>query len=227
MKKNIILFFCLIMGTLLLTGCRKNVNQLNRPKIGDTVAEISVRNYGAVYFKLFAEAAPKAVENFVTHAQNGYYDGLEFYRIVEDSIIEGGDPTESGNGGESIWGEAFKDEFNPDLQPYHGALCMSNGGPDTNGSRFFIVQASRTYNSELLDQIEHTYNIEFNEQARKVYSKIGGAPWFYHRNTVFGQVYKGYDVLDKIAAVKKTDTEKGVPAEKVIIDKVIIFNYKK
>ena len=197
-----------------------------KPKTGDTVAEIVVRDYGSVYVRLFDKEAPKAVENFVTHAKNGYYNGLAFYRIIENSIIEGGDPTNSGDGGESILGEDFKDEFNPNLQPYHGALCMSNAGPDTNESRFFIVQASKTYNEKILDQIGQSYNTEFNDKARKLYGKIGGAPWFYKLNTVFGQVYSGYDVLNKIAKVKKTDEEKGIPAEDVIIEKINILKYK-
>lgn len=223
MKRIIALFLGMIIGISLLTGCQKEINQLDEPIKGDTIAEIVVKNYGTIYVRLLVEGAPKAVENFTTLAKEGYYNGLSVYRIIEDSLIECGDPTGTGNDGESIWGENFKDEFNSNLQPYYGALCMANAGPDTNSSRFFVVQTNHTYTDEVLDQIEQTYNIDFNENVRELYGKIGGAPWFYRKNTVFGQVYKGYDVLNKIAKVEKTDEELGVPAEEVVIEKVNII----
>jgi peptidyl-prolyl cis-trans isomerase B (cyclophilin B) len=225
MKRLFLLIVCLLFSVTLLSGCQKKINQLSKPQKGDTIAEIVVQDYGTIYVKLFADGAPKAVENFITHAREGYYNGVSFYRIFEDSILESGDPTGTGNGGVSIWGEDFEDEFNPALQPYYGALCMSNTGPDTNESRFFIVEANQTYKDELLDQIEQKYNIEFNDTARKNYSSVGGAPWFYRLNTVFGQVYQGYEVLTEISKVKKSDEELGVPAEKVTIEKIKIAEY--
>ncbi|MDD3174746.1 MAG: peptidylprolyl isomerase [Herbinix sp.] len=226
MRKIITLFLCMIIGMTMFAGCQKDINQFAKPRLGETVAEINVHDYGTIYVRFFNDAAPKAVENFITLAKEGYYDGLSFYRVIEDSIIEGGNPTGTSDGGESIWGEYFKDEFNADLQPYRGALCMVNTGPDTNGSQFFIVQASQTYNDEVLDQIEQSYNINFNVKARKLYGTVGGAPWFYRLNTVFGQVYEGYDVLDRIAKVEKTDDEQGIPAKDVIVEKINIFKYK-
>lgn len=225
MKKFIRLFMCMLIFITMLTGCQKEVNQLSRPIKGDTVAEIVVKDYGVIYAKLFADAAPKAVENFTTHAKEGYYDGVSFYHIFDSSILETGDPTETGSGGESIWGENFEDEFSPELQPYCGALCMNNTGPDTNGSRFFIVQTNRKYDDELLDQIENSYSIEFNKEARKNYKAVGGTPWFYKLNTVFGQVYQGYGVLNRIARVNKSNRELGIPEDKVIIETIIIVEY--
>lgn len=226
MKRRITFFVVILLGISLFTGCQKEINQLSKPKSGDTVAEINVRYYGTIYVKFFEKEAPKAVENFVTHAKDGYYDGLSIYKIIENSLIESGDPTNKGSGGESIWGNEFKDEFNPYLQPYYGAMCMVNSGPDKNGSRFFIVQADKTYDDKVLDQIEQTYQVKFNKRARELYGNVGGAPWFYERNTVFGQVYKGFEVLDKIAKVSKSDVELGIPTEKVIIDKINIIKQK-
>jgi Peptidyl-prolyl cis-trans isomerase (rotamase) - cyclophilin family len=226
MRKFISIILVILLVASVLTGCKKEVNQLAKPRKGETIAEIVVQNYGTIKVKFFEEAAPKAVENFITHAKKGYYDGQTFYRIIENSMIESGDPTGTGNGGESIWGKSFDDEFNEMLQPYRGALCMANSGPDTNQSQFFIVQASQTYNDTVLDQIAESYNIEFNEKARKLYGKVGGAPWYYKLNTVFGQVYKGYDVLDKISKVKKVNKEQGIPGEEVVIEKVIIKKVK-
>ena len=95
-------------------------------------------NKGDMKFNLLSDAAPKAVENFVTHAKNGYYDGLIFHRVIKDFMIQGGDPTGTGCGGESIWGKPFEDEFSIDARNYYGSLSMANSGTNTNGSQFFI-----------------------------------------------------------------------------------------
>lgn len=95
---------------------------------------------GKIVFKLFPEIAPKTVENFTTHVANGYYDGIIFHRIIEGFMIQGGDPTGSGRGGESIWGRPFEDEFHEDFEfDVPGLLAMANAGPRTNGSQFFIT----------------------------------------------------------------------------------------
>lgn len=248
MKKIASLIIILVLAAFLLAGCgtkdtvdqatgpregetedqstepgkSKVVDQFAEPDKNETVAEIVIRDYGSIYVKFFKDAAPKAVENFITHAKEGYYNGLTFHRIIEDFMIQGGDPTGTGSGGESIWGKEFEDEFSEELQPYRGSLCMANSGPDTNGSQFFIVQASETYTKEILNQIEQTYGMKFNEEAIVNYGKVGGTPWLYEAHTVFGQVYDGYEVLDAVAKVKKGDEEQGIPAEPVVIEKIVI-----
>ena len=102
-------------------------------------------NHGDMKVMLFPEAAPKAVENFTTHAKNGYYDGIIFHRVIKDFMIQGGDPQGMGFGGESIWGEPFADEFSLEALNFKGALSMANSGPNTNGSQFFIVQADSDF----------------------------------------------------------------------------------
>lgn len=101
-------------------------------------------NYGTIKVKFFPEVAPKAVENFTTHAKNGYYDGLTFHRVMNDFMIQGGDPNGNGTGGESIWGAPFEDEFSKDHPHVKGSLSMANSGRNTNGSQFFIVHAEST-----------------------------------------------------------------------------------
>lgn len=98
--------------------------------------------YGDIHVRLFPDAAPKAVENFVTLARRGYYNGTIFHRVIKKFMIQGGDPLGDGTGGESIWGKEFEDEFNKNLRhdkPY--TLSMANAGPNTNGSQFFITTA--------------------------------------------------------------------------------------
>ncbi len=99
-------------------------------------------NQGTIVLKMFPKASPLAVENFVTHAKKGYYNGTIFHRVIRGFMIQGGDPTGTGRGGESIWHKDFKNENTPNLvfdRPY--LLAMANAGPNTNGSQFFITVA--------------------------------------------------------------------------------------
>ena len=96
---------------------------------------------GDIELVLFPDVAPLAVENFTTHIKNGYYNGIAFHRIIKGFMIQGGDPTETGRGGKSIWGKPFKDEFKDKTFDKLGVLAMANAGPSTNGSQFFITTA--------------------------------------------------------------------------------------
>jgi peptidylprolyl isomerase len=101
---------------------------------------------GEIEFKLHPEIAPKACENFVTHAENGYYDGVIFHRIIAEFMIQGGDPDGTGMGGKSIWKKPFKDECSAALKfDREGLLAMANSGPGTNGSQFFITCAPASW----------------------------------------------------------------------------------
>ncbi len=97
---------------------------------------------GDVELELYKDIAPLAVENFITHVKEGYYNHNAFHRVIRNFMIQAGDPTETGRGGESIWHKPFKDEFKPNVvfdKP--GILAMANRGPNTNGSQFFITVA--------------------------------------------------------------------------------------
>jgi len=120
------------------------MNEANNPQLAPANGPTAVikTNMGEITVQLYPEEAPKAVENFITHAKNGYYDGIIFHRVIRDFMIQGGDPTGTGRGGESIWGESFEDEFSGKLHNFRGALSMANAGTNTNGSQFFIVQCA-------------------------------------------------------------------------------------
>ena len=124
-----------------ITGAKKT-DQLAEVSKGETIAVLKVKDYGEMKFKFFLKKAPLAVKNFVTLADNGYYDGQIFHRVINDFMIQGGDTTGTGSGGESIWGREFEDEPDIELRNYCGALSMANAGPNTNGSQFFINQSS-------------------------------------------------------------------------------------
>lgn len=193
--------------------------QLECVKSGDTVALMHT-NMGDIEIKLFAELAPKTVENFTTHAKNGYYNGLIFHRVINDFMIQGGDPTGTGMGGESIWGNSFEDEFTPELHNLRGALCMANAGPNTNGSQFFIVQAS-SVPQNMLEQMKDLADRGFPPEVTEAYAKLGGTPWLDFRHTVFGQVISGMDTVDAIARCEVGANDK--PVNDVIINTIDII----
>lgn len=173
-----------------------------------------VTSMGTITLELYPDVAPKAVENFITHGKNGYYEGVMFHRILKDFMIQGGDPEGTGAGGESIYGKDFEDEFSPKVMHFRGALSMANSGANTNGSQFFIVQ-NPTIDENLQAQMKEA---QFPEELIKAYADHGGTPWLDFKHTVFGQVIEGMDIVDKIAAVE-VDAQ-GKPTNPVTIEKV-------
>ncbi|MED4345282.1 MULTISPECIES: peptidylprolyl isomerase [Heyndrickxia] len=181
----------------------------------ETVADMQT-NMGTITIKLFPAFAPKTVENFVTHSKNGYYDGLTFHRVIDGFMIQGGDPSGNGTGGESIYGAPFEDEFSERLFNFRGALSMANAGPNTNGSQFFIVQ-SKTVDPSMKGQMEQA---GYPAEVVEAYMEKGGTPWLDFRHTVFGQVIEGMEVVDEIAGVRTGLQDK--PVHDVIIEKITI-----
>ena len=141
--------------------------QLGDVPAGNPQATIET-SMGTITVVLYPEQAPKAVENFITHAQEGYYDGLTFHRVIDDFMIQGGDPNGDGTGGESIWGESFEDEFSDQLHNFRGALSMANAGYDTNGSQFFIVQADTVS----MNEEDAMLNMYLNDQLDKATQEL-------------------------------------------------------
>lgn len=123
---------------------------------------------GEITFKLFPDIAPKACENFLGLVEKGYYDGIIFHRVIKDFMVQGGDPTGTGRGGESLWGSPFQDEFDSSARfDRKGILAMANAGPGTNGSQFFITTAAtdwlndrHTIFGEVIEGYENVEKIE-------------------------------------------------------------------
>jgi len=109
--------------------------------LADNPRVILETTQGNIELELYPKIAPLAVENFTTLVKNGYYNGIAFHRIIRNFMIQGGDPTESGRGGQSIWKKPFKDEFKTKTFEKSGVLAMANAGKNTNGSQFFITTA--------------------------------------------------------------------------------------
>ena len=174
-------------------------------------------NHGDMRIKLFPEHAPKTVANFIALSKDGYYDGVIFHRIIKDFMIQGGDPTGTGMGGESIYGESFEDEFSEELYNVRGALSMANAGPNTNGSQFFIVQ-----NQHLPYSKKEIARGGWPEPIAEIYAEQGGTPHLDRRHTVFGQLADeaSYEVLDAIAGVETGAMDK--PVDDVVIETIEI-----
>ncbi len=225
--------------------------QLEQPADGEEIAVINT-SMGTMKVRLFPNAAPKTVENFTTLAKQGYYNGQIFHRVINEFMIQGGDPTGTGTGGENIWGtDGFEDEFAGNLLNLRGALAMANRGKNTNGSQFFINQASagsfaktgwdyyaslyesfRQNQSTFLQSYGSIPNVyRISQEVKDLYTLYGGNPrldGYYSVNqtghTVFGQVFEGLDVLDAIAAVP-TDSSTDKPLTDVTINSITIETY--
>lgn len=172
-------------------------DQTAMPEAGDQIAIIET-NKGTIKIRLFPIKVPKTVENFVGLIEKDYYNGIIFHRVIPNFMIQGGDPTGTGAGGESLWGGKFEDEPNEKLSNIPGSIAMANAGPNTNGSQFFINQG----NNDFLD----CHN-----------------PASPSCHTVFGQVFEGIDVVNAIINVETGAADK--PVEDVIMEKVTVSTY--
>ena len=195
--------------------------QTKAPEKGDLVAVMHT-NMGDIKIKLFPNEAPKTVKNFVELSKKDYYNGIIFHRVIKDFMIQGGDPTGTGMGGESIYGEKFEDEFDVSLHNVRGALSMANAGPGTNGSQFFIVQASECPEG-MLGQMKQLTDRGFPEETIADYEALGGTPWLDFKHSVFGQVFEGMNVVDDIANVRTGAGDR--PLHDVVIEGIEIVEF--
>ena len=227
--------------------------QLDLPAQGEEIAVLET-SMGTVKIRLFPDAAPKAVENFKGLVKKGYYNGLTFHRVIKNFMVQTGDPKGDGTGGSSLWNKPFADEFNQNLLNIRGAVAMANSGKDTNGSQFFIDQAGPSsftgwtnfeqayqafkQSKMSTDDFTAQYGTSWinmdkaTQEYRSFYEKNGGNPYLdgayniaERGHTVFGQVFEGMDIVDRIASVSVDTGNK--PLTAVTIVKAEITAYKK
>jgi cyclophilin family peptidyl-prolyl cis-trans isomerase len=151
-------------------------------------------NHGTIRFELLEDESPKTAENFRLLAEKGFFDGVIFHRVIKGFMIQGGDPTGTGSGGQSAWGGRFDDEINRVSELYGGAyakgtVAMANAGPNTNGSQFFIMHSDYP--------LPPSY-------------------------TKFGRVIEGQDIVDKIATSPTDRSDR--PTTDVVMESVTIEN---
>lgn len=148
---------------------------------------------GTIEIALWPDIAPKSVENFIKLIEKGYYDNTLFHRVIKGFMLQGGDPTATGRGGESIWGGKFEDEVTPNVKfDKKGLLAMANAGPNTNGSQFFIT--------------------------------VNKTPWLNMKHTIFGEVIKGYDIVEKIENTQTGAGDRPIVDQKIL--KATVINTK-
>ncbi len=225
-KKLVLCLAAITAGVLILGGCsgESGLPQYGREiEKGEKIAVMTVKDYGTIKIRFFEKEAPKAVENFIGLAEKGYYDGVTFHRVINDFMIQGGDPEGTGMGGESIWGEGFGVEANDNLRHFRGALSMAHSAqPNSNGSQFFIVQNPTVTEQEF--EYYESAGMEFPDDVKEKYLEEGGYPSLDGDYSVFGQVFEGMDVVDRIAAVNTDGNDK--PMEDVVIETVKIVEYE-
>lgn len=201
-----------------------SVANFTAPENGEQIIIMKIKDRGEVKIKLFPEYADKGVENFVELAKQGYYDGLTFHRVINDFMIQGGDPEGTGRGGSSIWGEKFEGGTDSHLIHASGAVVYANSGAtSTNGSQFFIVTGT-VYGDDELSQMDEYYGLNLSDEAKSIYTTVGGTPWLDGGYTVFGQVIDGLDVVYDIQTVA-TDSGNAMPLEDVIMESVTVGEY--
>lgn len=221
------------------TGCGKSgsdsvskntdaILNYTKPEEGEEIVTISVKDYGDIKIKLFDDLMPDACENFKTHAKDGYYDELIFHRVINDFMIQGGDPTGSGTGGETIDSLKGKD-FGTSKNLIHvvGAVAYANSGStSTNGSQFYIVTGAQPdeMTDDYFSYIEQAKGTKISNDAKKLYKQYGGQPYLDGDYTVFGQVIDGLDVAYKIAAITDKDAS-DKPYKDVVMEKVTVEKY--
>ncbi|MDL2253643.1 peptidylprolyl isomerase [Ruminococcaceae bacterium OttesenSCG-928-I18] len=190
------------------------------PPSGPVTDAVLHTTAGDIRVRLYPGYAPMATENFLGLARQGYYDGTPFHRVVQDFVVQGGDASGTGTGGESIWGRPFFSEYSPRLHHYAGAVCMAaaDGQADTHLSQFYIVAApAGNLDEEALAALAAA---GVREEVVETYRQAGGLPYLDYTDTVFGQVVEGMDVVDRIAA-GETD-EEGRPSEPVTLLSVTV-----
>lgn len=218
--------------TMLLSGCNSqdpikgNINDV-KLEAGDMYAVINIMDYGDITVKLFPDVAPKAVLQFVTLAERGYYDGKNIHRVLPNLLIQGGSLKGNGRDGEINAEEYIELETNDNARHFYGAICMANsydasGEVLGNYCQFYIVNNNKSVDiddtianlesqlsQEGLSESDKTYYNEYvtklksiSEAAKEKYLKTGGDFHLDGEDTVFGQTIDGFDVIDKISQIE-------------------------
>lgn len=197
--------------------------QFAAPDEGDTIA-IFDTSAGEVRAVLYPDLAPMAVDNFVGLANQGYYNGLSFHRVIYGFVVQSGDATGTGLGGSSIWsGNPFPAAYTDKLHHYAGALCapVSPDASPSTLSQFYFVQALPSSVDKAAQQTLADAGVR--QEVIDAYAAVGGLPYLDNTDTVFGQIYEGMDVVDAIAGAEVD--EAGKPLEEVTLNSVTISTY--
>ena len=168
---------------------------------------------------LFPDKAPLAVKNWIELSKQGFYNGRDFYRVIKDFVIQSGSIDGMSDENTTIYNSLYENEISSELHNFNGALCLANGGPHTNGNQFYIVQCSKIRNEAALPQLS------LPENVKAKYKEVGGIPELDGRYTVFGQVYEGLDIVEKIAS-QETNEDDAPVSNPIKIQKIEFQRYR-
>ena len=238
MRKLAVLALTILLAAGLVTGCGGSGSagggvrrpsyeseelQFQAPAEGDSIA-IFDTSAGQVRAVLYPDIAPMAVDNFTGLAQQGYYNGTSFHRILYGFAVQGGDASGTGTSGATIWNNnPYPKEISDQLHHYSGALCAAfSPDEEVSGlSQFYFVQSlPEKLDSSLRTQMEEA---GVRTQVIEAYDQVGGLPYLDYTDTVFGQVYEGMEIVDQLAQAEVD--ENGKPLEDVILNSVTISTY--
>jgi len=224
-----------------------NLLQLTPLTPGELLATMHT-SMGDITIRFFPTESPIAVENFLTHAWDGYYDGISFHRVMPNFMIQGGCPDGTGMAGESIWGHGFGHELSAELRHFRGALAMAqSAAPNSKGSQFYFVQ-NNNLGADFRNQFTQLIELQDEEmqqfpdgsiatvgdvypyESLRYFIDNGGTPhldWHFSDNphTVFGHVVSGMDIVDAIANVETEGGGNANPFQHRPVDPVTILGF--
>lgn len=194
------------------------VSQLNGPKKGDTIVTI-VTDMGTIRAVIFDDLVPDTARNFIGLAESGYYDGMIIHKVIKDFVMQFGDKTLKGDGGDSFAGPGVAPHFRDDLHSYTGSLGMVAYPDGLEYSQFFIIAGS-TVSDEYIAEMQKA---GYKQEVIDAFKKVGGQPGFDYVYTVFGQVYEGLDIVTAIASQEADKYNR--PKKDMIVKTVSISSY--
>ena len=236
-KRMVIAMVCAAMMAGGLTGCGPDkannvpvdsIQNFTKPAKNEEIVVLTIKDYGDIKIKVFDNFAEKGSKNFKELTKQGYYDGVIFHRIIENFMIQGGDPQGTGRGGESIWGGKFDGGTSSNLYHFAGAVAYANSGAtSTNGSQFYIVTGEKQTDASLVQNeqyVKSKYNRNaYTDEVKQKYKEVGGTPFLDGGYTVFGQVIDGLDIVYEISEVRTGADDK--PVEDIVIEKAKVIKY--
>ncbi|HAG12429.1 MAG TPA: peptidylprolyl isomerase [Ruminococcus sp.] len=205
-------------------GSDEGIVNFKLPEKGEEIAVLQIKDYGDVKIKLFPEETEKGVENFKKLIESGYYDELIFHRVIDNFMIQSGDPKGDGTGGKDAWGSetGFAQTISNHLCHFTGAVAYATATDKMNKSQFYIV-TGEPVTSDMFKQLREYYGKTFTPGAEQLYGTTGGQPYLDGDYEIFGQVFDGLEYCQEIQKVAVGNNDK--PKEAVVIEKAYLTEY--
>lgn len=231
MKNSKFIYIIIVTLILILCGCGKKSADLDaqfETGSGDYVARISISDYGQITFRIFSDAAYDAVQKFISDANSGLYNGTCINTVIEDYCLIMNSTSAEDSARFELSQSSDK------YRPYRGALCFSDIADGIAPGKVMIINSDTDFLNDLSSLLEYkqvtlaeylsqAYGVSLSEEELSAYQNYGGAPWLYGHTVVFGQVYEGFDVLDRINSAVTSEDSQYKPEEDIVIESIEII----